>query len=853
MGVVYRAFDVKLERTVALKFLPEHLLYSEEEKKRVLREARTASSLDHVNIGVIHGFEETDSGRVFIVMAYYEGESLAQKIQRGALPMAEAVDIAIQMAEGLASAHAGAVVHRDIKPANVLITKSGMVKIVDFGLARLSATAGSTQSISSGGTVGYMSPEQAMGKIVDQRTDIWSLGITLAEMLTGKHPFLRESAAATVIAILNEAPRGMEGVPVDLLRIIYRALAKEPETRYESCAELVGDLKDFRSQIERATPMAKPPSSSKDAAKQLRSQLAAASRPTFRSVDEPTWHWQRWLIGVGAVVLVLAGLLLVPEVRERASGLFGNAADHIAVLPFDNIGGDPAMEAVSQGLMDSMTDELSNLSNVQKSLWVVPSSVVRSRKITDAITAARELGATLVVRGSIQRSGQAVHLNVNLIDAKNLRQIGAASLDDSAGDIATLQNEAVSRLARLMNIKVSAETLKATGGSVAPAAYELYLKALGFMQRYDKPENIDQAITALASSVQTDPRFALGYAQLGEAYRLKYQLDKNMKWLDEAQANGQRALEIDNNLPVAYGTLGRIHEDQGKNDLALQELQQAIKLNPRSVDALRGLAFAYEAAGRQQEAEETFTKAAVMTPDYWGGYDDLGLYYDRQAKYPQAIEQLKRAAELTPDNAQVYSNLGAVYIDWGDAKVLPEAEKALQKSIALTPSYPAYANLASLYYNAKRYSEAAGMWEAALKLNDRNYLLWGFLENAYKWLKEDGKAAAARERMLALLEPYVKMKPQDAEAQASLASLYSKKGDREKASIRIQAALAMAPENPGVLENAAVVYEAIGDHAKAVQHAEKCMQKGTTLADLQNDPDLQKTLGDPKFQTLGKK
>jgi serine/threonine protein kinase/tetratricopeptide (TPR) repeat protein len=852
MGVVYRAFDVKLERTVALKFLPEHLLYSEEEKKRVLREARTASSLDHVNIGVIHGFEETESGRVFIVMAYYEGESLLQKVQRGPVPLAEAVNIAIQVAEGLAAAHTGAVVHRDIKPANVLITKSGMVKIVDFGLARLAANAGSTQSISSGGTVGYMSPEQAMGKIVDQRTDIWSLGITLAEMLTGKHPFMRDSAAATVLAILNEAPRGLEAVPVDLLHIIYRALGKEPDTRYESCAELLADLKDFRSQIERATPVAKPPSSSKDAARQLRSQLAAASRPTFRNVDEPR-QWQRWLIGLGAVVLVLAGLLLVPSVRERFGGLFGNAADHIAVLPFDNIGGDPTMEAVSQGLMDSMTDELSNLSNVQKSLWVVPSSVVRSRKNTDAMTAAKELGATLVVRGSIQRNGQAVHLNVSLIDAKNLRQIGAASLDDSAGDIATLQNEAVSRLARLMNIKVSAETLKATGGSVAPAAYELYLKALGFMQRYDKPENIDQAITALASSVQTDPRFALGYAQLGEAYRLKYQLDRNMKWLDEAQANGQKALEIDSNLPIAYGTMGRIHQDEGKSDLALQELQQAIKLNPRSTEVLRGLALTYEAAGRQQEAEQTFTKAAVMTPDYWGGFDDLGLYYDRQAKYPQAIEQLKRAAELTPDNAQVYSNLGAVYIDWGDAKVLPEAEQALRKSIALTPSYPAYANLASLYYNAKRYRDAASMWEAALKLNDRNYLVWGFLENAYKWLKEDGKAAAARERMLALLEPYVKMKPQDAEAQASLASLYSKKGDREKASIRLQAALAMAPENPGVLENAAVVYEMLGDHAKAVQYVEKCLQKGTALADLQNDPDLQKSLNDPKFQTLGKK
>ena len=853
MGVVYRAFDVKLERTVALKFLPEHLLYSAEEKKRVLREARTASSLDHPNIGVIHGFEETDSGRVYIVMAYYDGESLAQKMHRGPVPVAEAVEIAIQMAEGLAAAHAGAVVHRDIKPANVLITKSGMVKIVDFGLARLSATVGSTQSISSGGTVGYMSPEQAMGKIVDERTDIWSLGITLAEMLTGKHPFLRDSAAATVIAILNEAPRGVEGIPVDLLRIIYRALAKEPDTRYQSCEELVSDLKDFRSQLELASPMAKPLVSSKDAAKQLRSQLAAASRPTFRNVDEPTSKGWIWLVALGAVAVLIAALSFVTPVRERVVGLFGHPEDHIAVLPFDNIGGDPAMEAVSQGLMDSMTDELSNLSNVQKSLWVVPSSVVRSRKITDPMTAAKDLGATLVVRGSIQRAGQSVHLSVNLIDAKNMRQIGAATMDDSAGDIEALQNQAVSRLARLMNIKVSAEALRLTGGTVQPAAYELYLKALGLMQRYDKPGNLDQAIAALGSSVETDSRFALGYAQLGEAYRLKYQLDKNPKWLDEAQANCQKAAETDSSLPAAYVTLGRIHESSGKNDLALQEFQKAIQINPRSGEALRGLARTYENTGHQQEAEAAFVKSAALQPDYWDGYDELGLYYDRQAKYPQAIEQLKHAAELTPDNAQVFSNLGAVYVDWNDPKVLPEAEKSLKKSIGLTPTYAAYANLAALLYNQRRYSEAATNWELALKLNDRNYLLWGFLGNAYEWMREDVKAEATRERMLPLLEQQVKVQPQDADAQAYLASTYAKKGMREKAFLRLQAALALAPENPGVLENAGVMYESLGDHDQAVKYTEKSLQKGNSLDDLRNDPDLQKVLNDPKFQTLGKK
>ena len=189
MGVVYRALDVRLERTVALKFLPEHIVSNSEDKERFLREARFASSLDHPNIGVIHGLEETSTGRSYIVMAFYTGETLAHKMRRGPLPLGEAVDIAIQIGEGLAAAHAGTVVHRDIKPSNVILTHSGAAKIVDFGLARLASTTGSTQSISTAGTIGYMSPEQTIGKFVDQRTDIWSLGIVLAEDGDGQESF----------------------------------------------------------------------------------------------------------------------------------------------------------------------------------------------------------------------------------------------------------------------------------------------------------------------------------------------------------------------------------------------------------------------------------------------------------------------------------------------------------------------------------------------------------------------------------------------------------------------------------------------------------------------------------------
>ncbi|MGH9523372.1 MAG: protein kinase domain-containing protein, partial [Terriglobales bacterium] len=545
MGVVYRALDLKLERTVALKFLPEHLIANASDRERVLREARTASSLDHTNIGVIHGFEEMPSGRVFIVMAYYEGETLSHKILRGQLPLGDAVDIAIQMADGLGAAHSGAIVHRDVKPSNVIITQKGVAKIVDFGLARLASSTGSTQSLSTVGTIGYMAPEQTMGKVVDQRADIWALGIVLAEMVTGRNPFHRETSAATIFAILNEAPRGLDEseVPIDLLRIIYRALSKEPATRYGTCREIAADLREFRGHLEpeawegaaassdetsgSARPSTRPPTrpstrpsalrQSSLSAKELREQIAQASRPVWGIAAAPASRWHPWLIGLGIAVVVLAALSFVPMVRDRVTGLFARPVEHIAVLPFENVGNDPANEAVSAGLMDSMASRLTNLEVGKESLWVVPTSEVRRQKITDPGSALRELGATIAVQGSLQRDGQTIHMTVNLINTKNLRQIGSVALEDRAGDFSTLEDEAVARIAKLMKIEVTPAMLRAMGGVVNAGAYELYLKALGYTQRYDKPGNLDLAINALNSAVKTDPRFALGFAELGDA------------------------------------------------------------------------------------------------------------------------------------------------------------------------------------------------------------------------------------------------------------------------------------------------------------------------------------------------
>ncbi len=863
MGVVYRALDIKLERTVALKFLPEHLVSRAEDRERFLREARTASLLDHPNIGAIYGLEETDSGRSFIVMAYYAGETLAGKIHGGSLTLNEAVDIAIQMGEGLAAAHAGTVVHRDIKPSNVILTQTGVVKIVDFGLARLTSTTGSTQSIGTAGTIGYMSPEQTIGKFVDQRTDIWSLGIVLAEMVTGKNPFLRETAAATIFAILNEAPRPMDKdkmpdeVPIDLLRVIYRALSKEPDTRYHNCQELVSDLKEFRSRLEPAStaPRASSRPSSRSSslsAAEFRKQIEQASRPVWGSAAAPVSTLNRRLAAAGVAIVVAAVLSFIPAVRERVSQWFGHQEEHIAVLPFENVGNDPANEEVSAGLMDSLASRLTNLEAGKQSLWVVPTSEVRRQKIADPASALRQLGATVAVEGSLRREGQTIHMTVNLVNTRNLRQIGSVTLEDQAGDFSSLEDEAVARIAKLMRIDVTPEMLRAAGGAVNAGAYEYYLKALGYIQRYDKAGNLDLAIAALNNAVTADPRFALGFAQLGEAYRTKYRLDKDKKWMDEALANCQKAQQLDDRLPMVYVTLGRIHQDMGEYELALQEYQRALQLDPRSADALIGIAHSYDSAGRTADAEAAYRKAIALRPDSWNGYNSLGTFLHGHQRYDEAIAQFRHAIALTPDNAPVYLNLGAAYIDKGYPKDYPEAEQMLQKSIALAPSYAAYANLGYLYIQERKYAEAADAVEKALQLNDKNYLVWGNLARAYEGLKDNEKMGKAQDREIALLEQAVQDTPRDGVVQANLGLLYAKKKLREKAISRVQSALALSPDDANVLEAVGEAYEDLGDRAQALQYIEKSLQKGYALADLKTILDLQGLLSDPNFNPSGR-
>ena len=872
MGVVYKAQDLQLERFVALKFLPQELDLSGREQDRFLREARSASALDHPNIGVIYGIEKTDDGRMFIVMAYYEGQTLSKRMNSGTLTLRQAMDWACQIASGLAAAHARNIVHRDVKPSNIIITKDNSARIVDFGLARVVTSTSATMTGGVVGTLPYMAPEQILGEQIDQRCDVWALAVLLVQMVTGSHPFARESTTAIQFAILNQPPAAIDALPALLQPIALHGMAKDVDHRYPDAKEMLADLESARTQFSSSgvaldeptlTMRGSPPQLS-DALKEVISHASTprwqAGTAAAQALAAQTANAQRSkrvaliFLSALAAVLLAAGTLLFPSVRQRAAAVLNGTAGakHVAVLPFENIGNDPQNEAVAQGLMDSLTSKLSNLDAQQQSLWVVPASVVRSRKIADPSMAEKDLGANLVVQGSIRRDAKNVELTVNLIDAKDLRQVGSAVFDDATGDLASLQDQAVAKLARLMNINVTTEMLKATGGRAAPVAYESYLKALGLMQRYDKPGNLDQAVGALQDAVKTDPQFALGFASLGEAFRLKNQVDPNPRWIEQASAMLERAVEIDDHLPAPYVSLGRLHTSLSKNDLALQEFEKALTINPRDAEAISGMAGVYERMGRTQDAEQSFKRAIALKPDYWDGYNSLANFYDRQGKMADAITQYQRVIALTPDNPAAYSNLGAEYAGIGDAPSNEKAETAFKKSLELSPTYAAYANLGNLYMGESRYKDAAEATQKALELNGSDYRVWVNLLLDQRLLHDISSAEKTKKKVLSLLADYLARYPQDGTAQSWLAVFRSEEKERSEAQQASEVALANAPNDPLVLANLAEAAQNLNERVKAVHYAEESIRNGFTVNDLQSRPALQPVLADPNFHASGK-
>jgi len=850
MGVVYKAEDTRLHRSVALKFLPEGAAKDPQALERFRREARAASALNHPNICTIYDIDEAD-GAHFISMEYVRGKTVHQLIQARDLPLRQAVEYAIQIADALSKAHAAGIVHRDLKPSNVMITEEGLVKVLDFGLAKLTRRAaaasgsgeedkGSSLEQVTGegvvlGTLSYMSPEQARGEEIDYRSDIFSIGIVLYQMITGELPFQGPHAASVLEKLLNHPTPSLKRVnpyiPDVLDRTIARATAKNPEDRFQSMRELAASLQSLNG------------------TKDLNATTASFIAPR---VKKAVHAGRRWAILVFAVLTLV--LLFALPYRELLRPILTRTVlperIRLVVLPFMNVGNDSGSQPFCDGLMQLFTTKFNLVEQFQSTLSVVPASDVLARKVTSAEQARRAFGANLVFAGSVQKYGDGFRLTMNLVDAGSIRQIDSRIYTQSLEGMMAFEDEAFESAATMLELKLDSEARKALGaGKTAVAgAYNSYLEAIGYLGRYDVPENLEKSIQLFRMAIREDSRYALAHAGLGEAYWRKFKNTRERKWAEEALSSCERARQLENRLPRVHLTLGLVYTGIGQPGKGADELKRAIALEPRSADAHRELGRAYELMGRTDEAEANFLKAIRLEPDSWSCRHDLGSFYYHRARYDEAAAQFLEVIRLAPDHFSTYSSLGGIYLFQGK---FDRAEEMFRKSLDIRPSMGAYSNLAASCILRGRAAEAVPLLEKAIEVGNAGYEVWGNLGDAYSQTPGlSAKAPAAYRRAADLASEYLAVKPMDAAARAQLAFYLVQMGDRKRALQEIDKAGRMPVNDENVPFWAALVFEAAGDRERALQSLASAIDAGYSPALIRVVSDLRDLRKDPRYRDL---
>lgn len=834
MGEVYRAIDTKLNRIVALKFLPSHLCQDEDFRKRFKREAQAAAKLNHPN--VVHIYEVSEyKGWPFFAMELIEGQSLSEIIKGNELQLDFTIDLVMQVCAGLREAHGAGIVHRDIKPSNIILDRNNRPKLLDFGLATIKGNEKLTKTGLALGTIGYMSPEQVKGETADARSDIFSLGVVLYEMVTGQQPFRRDSEAATLHAIVNDSPkpiaRKRSDVPDVVQQIVDRALEKNRETRYRNVDDYLVDLRFLKNQIDSGLSKA-------------RIRLPYRGRPLVR----------RSVIGTLIMVSLILLLSLSSSTRHMILKWFGTgqaqATTHIAVLPFTDLGETTASQSLCAGLMETLTSKLTQLEQFHGSLWVVPASEVRQREIVSARQAQRVFGASLAVTGSVQLFNGDVRLTLNLVDTKSERQLKSSIIDDSLINISSLQDSIVIRMAEMLAVQLNPdERIFLTSGKTASQdAYRHYLQALGYLSYSEREENVDTAIGLFRQAIEEDPEYALAYAGLGRAYWYKYQISTDPLWEKFAIRNSQRAIDLYEQSAPVHITLGGIYQGKGQYEMAIQEYENALEIDSVSREAYSGLAASYQALNQLAQAESTYKKVIELKPDYWVGYVNLGLFYAYHGRHEDALIQLEHVVKFDHEGYDAWNNLGGLYYGLG---YLDEAGTMWERSLEIEPNYGAYSNLGTLYYMEQNFADAARMYRRALELDDYDYRVWMGLASAFHQIPDETEnALVAYDRTIQIAEEQLKINPQNPEVLSHLADCYAVTGEHDRAFLLMQQALSLAPNNTDIMVTAGFIYEQLGFRDTALLWITEALNRGFPKSQIESLPEMQGLVADPRYQQL---
>jgi serine/threonine protein kinase/Tfp pilus assembly protein PilF len=848
MGTVYRATDSILQRDVALKLLRttnktaalntdnDNQVITDQNTKALLEEARIACKLNHPNIVTIYDVGRSHNSN-FIVMEWVDGQSLDEVIPSQGLTLQASLKYANGIARGLVCAHQQQIIHRDIKPQNIMLTRKGHIKILDFGIAGLIQSQTKQHNIQNNspknkpstepkkvnysGTISHMAPEQIQGQAGDARADIFSFGVVLYKMLSGQHPFIQPSNSKLTAVNSDYIPinQYLPKLPTRIVVLLEKMLAADINQRWQSADELAKEIHDIYQQL----------------------------------MVKENWWQRRHKITKLAIMLPLLlvmlwsfkTLLFPPSTQDLiAQQLQG--ATKIALLPFDNISGDPQLQLFNDALAVSLSSDLADVGRVHGDAWVIPSSEIRRMQQPSVQKIYDKYAAELILTGSVQHMGSTRSLVLELINAKDGRQLKSAEMIIDAEQLFQGYSQVRMQMLGLFGWSVPELLVKkfSTRKPQFDGAYKKYIQGIGYLYRSDQAGNLSKAGAAFDQAIRLDPDYESAYVGLATTQLYRFSNTKQKHWLDRMELTINKLSDLNPSQSLINYLSGQLMRKRGQYPQAIILLENSIEQNPKHIESFFELAYTKNKMGALNKAEAIYLKAIEMSPNNWLGIAYLGYFYNENGMYLKAIELYKKQLVSTPNNYFTHLNIASSYYFLGQ---IDGAIKYTEQAIKINPTDEAYSNLGTMYFYIKDYTESVLAFEKAITIKDSNYMIWGNLADASR-LANDDKTTMAYQKAANLALAALTINPNDTIASSLLSVYFANLG---KVKLALQYSKVITQQNTGQ-ENfiVATAYDILRNKELTLIHLAYAIEKNYPMKEITSTPLLANIKSDKRFRRL---